>query len=98
MQVTWMPATRKTHPKLPESFFAMFLRRAGWLRGAWTSEEVSHTQKIKNVVIQSDIEPLLRHICRRMIGRLRGKHEDTECLVDWNLGRQKESIPATISI
>ena len=48
-------------------------------------EETCLPQMIKEVVIESDIDSLLRRIGGRVGRRLRGKHDYTESLVNRNL-------------
>ena len=77
-------------------------RAVGWRRHhrprLSNSEQAALSQKIKDVVIQSDIKPPLRHIRSRVSGCLGGKHENAERLVDRNLGRKEEPLPATIPV
>ena len=53
---------------------------------------------IKEILKQSDIDPLLRRIGGRMCCGLGGKHDDAESLVNRTIGCQKEPISATISV
>ena len=61
-------------------------------------DETRLPQMIKEVVKESDIDPLLGHIGRCECRCLRGKHNYAESAVNRNLGGQKEPIPAAISV